>query len=180
MNFKLTYATMFNPPADMHAQFDAALVELNASLGGTHTLYIDGKDRDSAMNDARRSPIDQRCILGHFSLATVDDVDHAMAAAQAAFQSWRATPMAERVGLLKRVATLIEERVYHIAAAVALEYEQDVRTTLPTKTGEVSRFDLILLGADFVAILFAFESNRRGAAGVCSHCPTELLLNEVI
>jgi len=105
MNFKLTYATMFNPPADMHAQFDAALVELNASLGGTHTLYIDGKDRDSAMNDARRSPIDQRRILGHFSLATVDDVDHAMAAAQAAFQSWRATPMAERVGLLKRVAT---------------------------------------------------------------------------
>ena len=121
MNFKLTYATMFNPPTEMHTRFDAALVELNASLGGTHTLYIDGKDRDSAMNDARRSPIDQRRILGHFSLATVDDVDHAMAAAQAAFQSWRATPMAERVGLLKRVATLIEERVYHIAAAVALE-----------------------------------------------------------
>ena len=33
MNFKLTYATMFNPPAEMHTHFDAALAELNASLG---------------------------------------------------------------------------------------------------------------------------------------------------
>jgi acyl-CoA reductase-like NAD-dependent aldehyde dehydrogenase len=121
MNFKLTYATMFNPPADVHTQFDAALVELNASLGGTHPLYIDGKDRDTATHDTRRSPIDQRRILGHFPLASVDDVNDAMAAARAAFPSWRATPIAERVGLLKRVATLIEQRVYHIAAAVALE-----------------------------------------------------------
>ena len=30
MNFKLTYATMFNPPAEMHTHFDAALAELNA------------------------------------------------------------------------------------------------------------------------------------------------------
>ena len=29
MNFKLTYATMFNPPAEMHTRFDAALAELN-------------------------------------------------------------------------------------------------------------------------------------------------------
>ena len=44
-----------------------------------------------------------------------------MAAAQAAFPGWRATPMAERVRLLKRVAALIEERVYDIAAALTLE-----------------------------------------------------------
>jgi acyl-CoA reductase-like NAD-dependent aldehyde dehydrogenase len=121
MNFKLTYATMFNPPADMHTRFDAALAELNASLGATHAVYINGEDRVTATFDTRRSPVDQRRILGHFPLATVDDVHHAMAAAQGAFPCWRATPMAERVGLLKRVARLIEERVYHIAAAVALE-----------------------------------------------------------
>jgi acyl-CoA reductase-like NAD-dependent aldehyde dehydrogenase len=121
MNFKLTYATMFNPPADMHTKFDAALAALNASLGATHALYINGEDRVTATCDRRRSPVDQRRTLGHFSLATVDDVNHAMAAAQDAFPSWRATPMAERVGLLKRVARLIEERVYHIAAAVAQE-----------------------------------------------------------
>src|SRR5205823_3897420 len=155
MNFKLTYATMFNPPTEMHTRFDAALVELNASLGGTHTLYIDGKDRDSAMNDARRSPIDQRCILGHFSLATVDDVDHAMAAAQAAFQSWRATPMAERVGLLKRVATLIEERVYHIAAAVALEVGKNRMEALGEvqETADFSTCTLTILFDTMVSIV---------------------------
>ena len=83
MNFKLTYATMFNPPAEMHTRFDAALAELNRSLGATHPLYINGEDRVTAKHDTRRSPIDQRRILGHFSLATVDDVNDAMNAAQA-------------------------------------------------------------------------------------------------
>ncbi len=48
MNFKLTYATMFNPPAEMHTRFDAALAELNRSLGATHALYINGEDRVTA------------------------------------------------------------------------------------------------------------------------------------
>src|SRR5262245_33954662 len=121
MNFKLTYATMFNPPAEMHARFDAALDEVNRSLGATHPLYINGEDRVAVNHDTRRGPVDQRRVLGHFPLATVDDTNGAMKAAQGAFPSWRATAMAERVRLLKRVATLIEERVYHIAAALALE-----------------------------------------------------------
>src|SRR6266487_835678 len=121
MSFKLTYATMFNPPPEMHTRFDGALTELNRSLGATHPLYINGEDRAAAIHDTRRSPIDQRRILGHFPLATVDDANDAMAAAQAAFPGWRATPMAERARLLKRIATLIEDRVYHIAAALALE-----------------------------------------------------------
>ena len=100
MNFKLPYATMFNPPAEMHTRFDAALTELNRSLGATHPLYINGEDRVTAKHDTRHSPIDQRRILGHFSLATVDDVNDAMAAARAAFPGWRATPMEERVRLL--------------------------------------------------------------------------------
>src|SRR5437867_11627951 len=112
MSFKLTYATMFNPPADVHRRFDAALAEVNRSLGATHALYINGEDRVSASHDTRRSPIDQRRGLGHFPHASVDDANDAMAAAQAAFPSCRVTPMAERVRLPKRVATLTEERRY--------------------------------------------------------------------
>src|SRR5215471_2264824 len=121
MNFKLTYATMFNPPAEMHTRFDAALAEVNRSLGAKHALYINGEDRAAASHDIRRTPIDERRVLGHFPLATVEDTNDAMAAAQAAFPSWRATTMAERARLLKRVATLIEQRVYHIGAAMSLE-----------------------------------------------------------
>src|SRR5205814_7707800 len=86
-----------------------------------HPLYINGEDRVVASHDTRRSPIDQRRVLGHFPLASVDDANDAMAAAQAAFPSWRATSMSERARLLKGVAALIEESVYHIAAALALE-----------------------------------------------------------
>ena len=149
MNFKLTYATMFNPPADMHTHFDAALAELNASLGSTHALHINGEDRVSASHDTRRSPIDQRRVLGHFPLASVDDANQAMAAAQAAFPRWRATPMAERVRLLKRVATLIEERVYHIAAALALEVGKNRMEALG-ETQETADF-FTLYADDFLA-----------------------------
>src|ERR1044072_83801 len=97
MNFKLTYATMFNPPAEMHTRFDAALAKLNRSFGATHPLYINGEDRVTAKHDIRRSPIDQRRILGHFSLATVDDVNDAMAAAQAALSGGRARTLEGRL-----------------------------------------------------------------------------------
>ncbi len=30
MDFKLTYATMFNPPEELHTQFDAALAKVRS------------------------------------------------------------------------------------------------------------------------------------------------------
>jgi 1-pyrroline-5-carboxylate dehydrogenase len=121
MGFKLTYATMFNPPADTHTRFDAAMAGIKSALGASHALHINGRDVAGAGQDARLSPIDQRILLGHFPLASAAQAELAMEAAHAAFPAWRSTPMAERVRLLKRVAELIEERVFHIAAALTLE-----------------------------------------------------------
>jgi 1-pyrroline-5-carboxylate dehydrogenase len=149
MNFKLTYSTMFNPPAELHAKFDAALAELNASLGATHSLHINGQDRVAATQDTRRSPIDQRRVLGDFPLASAEDSDQAMAAARAAFPHWRATPLTERVRLLKKVATLIEERVYRIGAALALEVGKNRMEALG-ETQETADFFKIYAD-DFVA-----------------------------
>ncbi len=42
--FKLTYGTMFNPPEELHAQFEAALAKVRANLGQEHGMIIDGKD----------------------------------------------------------------------------------------------------------------------------------------
>lgn len=36
MDFKLTYSTMFNPPAALHERFDAALANVRGALGATH------------------------------------------------------------------------------------------------------------------------------------------------
>ena len=44
MSFRLTYATMFDPPPEMHERFDAALVTVRSTLGGRHPLFLHGGD----------------------------------------------------------------------------------------------------------------------------------------
>jgi len=121
MSFKLTYATMFNPPAGMHDRFEDALATVIAGLGGRHDLFVDGADVPASAHAARRSPIDLERHLGDFAVASRTDVGTAMQAAQAAFPTWRALPVAERAGLMRRVADIMEQRVYEIAAALSLE-----------------------------------------------------------
>jgi 1-pyrroline-5-carboxylate dehydrogenase len=121
MTFKLTYSTMFDPPEEMHERFEAALAAARGHLGATHELFIDGRDVAAARTYAKYSPIDQRILLGRFPLGDAADVDAAMAAARRAFDGWRATPMRDRLALARRAASLLEERVYAIGAAIALE-----------------------------------------------------------
>lgn len=121
MSFRLTYATMYSPPEAMHERFDAAMARTEAALGARHPLFIGGADRDAAQHADRRSPFDRALRLGDFALAGQADVDAAMSAAHAAYPAWRATPVAERARLLRRVGEIMEERVYDIAAAMVLE-----------------------------------------------------------
>jgi acyl-CoA reductase-like NAD-dependent aldehyde dehydrogenase len=121
MSYKLTYSTMFDPPAEMHVRFDEALQQVRTQLGVNHALYIYGVDVHAQTHREVRSPIDRDVTLGHFSQATAADAEHALAAAHAAFPAWRALPSCDRIRLLRRVAQLIEERVYTIGAALALE-----------------------------------------------------------
>jgi acyl-CoA reductase-like NAD-dependent aldehyde dehydrogenase len=121
MAFKLTYSTMFNPPAEMHDRFERALAEVQAGLGAVHPFHIDGADTPAAEVDRRASPIDRDLIMGDFPVAGAGDARLAMDAAAAAFEGWRRTPAQARTALLRRVAELIEARVYSIAAALVLE-----------------------------------------------------------
>ena len=121
MSVKLTYSTMFDPPPELHDRCDAAMQTLRGKLGATHALYIGGKDRPTKRTRPNQSPTDRKLVLGQFAAATAADVEDAMRAASTAFPAWRATAPAERVRLLRRVAALIEERVYDISAALTLE-----------------------------------------------------------
>jgi 1-pyrroline-5-carboxylate dehydrogenase len=121
MSFRLTYATMFNPPEAMHERFEAALCTVRSGLGARHDLHIDGADVPAAGCVARVSPIDSELRLGEFALAGPADVAAALRAAAAAHPGWRAVAPAERARWLRRVADVMEQRVYEIAAALALE-----------------------------------------------------------
>ncbi len=121
MSFKLTYATMFDPPEELHERFEAAMARVSTSLGGRHPLYIDGKDRDGQAALRKMNPANDRQLLGEFSAGTRKDAELALRAAHTAWPKWRDTPAAERARLLRRAGTLLEERVYDIAAALTLE-----------------------------------------------------------
>ena len=121
MAFRLTYATMFNPPEEMHQRFEQAMQATRAQLGHTHALFIDGRDVPGTAHEERLSPIDSQMSLGMFPLAQTADVEAALAAASAAFPKWRATSAIDRARMLRRVADIMEQRVYDIAAALVLE-----------------------------------------------------------
>ncbi len=121
MSFRLTYATMFNPPEAMHERFERSLARLRGELGRTQPLFIDGRDQEATVHEDRASPIDRDWKLGRFPMAQLADVDAALAAASRAYPAWRATPVAERARLMRRVADIMEGRVYDIAAALVLE-----------------------------------------------------------
>ena len=91
-NFKLTYSTMFNPPEELHARFEEALVKVKAGLGREYAMIIDGKERFSAEKFEDRSPSDTNVLLGVFQKGTAQDAADAIAAAKKAFYGWSRTP----------------------------------------------------------------------------------------
>ena len=84
MTFRLTYSTMFNPPPELHEQFDAALEKIRGSLGENHDHFINGADVPGDMRVNDTSPINTEWVLGEFPVAGIDQVDAAVAAAKAA------------------------------------------------------------------------------------------------
>jgi 1-pyrroline-5-carboxylate dehydrogenase len=120
-SFRLTYSTMFDPPAELHERFDAALARVRARLGRDHPQWIGGVPRAGGARFEVRSPIDRDWLLGSFVRESAQDATDAVSAAAGACRDWARTPWRERVRAVRRVAALIEERVYDIGAAVALE-----------------------------------------------------------
>ena len=121
MAFKLTYSTMFDPPPALHDGFERALTAIRGNLGGEHAMLIGGADTRAPRQFAVASPIDTRVVLGRFQAGEDVHANAAVDAARGAFATWSRTPWQERVRLMRRTVELIEERVYFIGAALALE-----------------------------------------------------------
>jgi 1-pyrroline-5-carboxylate dehydrogenase len=120
-DFRLTYSTMFDPPAEVHLRFDAALTDVRANLGAEHAMLIGGEDVRADGQFASVSPIDTELVLGRFQEGTSADVDLAVEKARAAWPAWARTPWPRRVDILLHAAQLIEASAFHLAAAVSLE-----------------------------------------------------------
>ena len=119
--YRLTYATMFDPPASLHQRFDDALAQIRGTLGAEYAMHIGGQPRGSEHSFELRSPIDRELLLGRFARGSAVDAADAVAAARVAAPGWAATPYPQRIEMLRLAATHIEQHVFTYAAAVALE-----------------------------------------------------------
>jgi 1-pyrroline-5-carboxylate dehydrogenase len=92
-----------------------------ANLGQEYGMIIDGKDvfADDKFDD--RTPIDTGMVLAVMQKGGPQHAQQALAAARKAFPVWAGMPWQERVRLVNRAADLIEERIFELGAAMALE-----------------------------------------------------------
>ncbi len=65
-DFKLTYATMFDPPETLHVRFERALARARASMGREYGMLINGREVFCRDRFEGRSPIDTDWRLGVF------------------------------------------------------------------------------------------------------------------
>jgi 1-pyrroline-5-carboxylate dehydrogenase len=120
-NFKLTYATMFNPPEELHAHYDMALAQQKNSLGQEFAMFIDGKDVLAGEKFEDRTPINTDGVLAIMQKGNENHAQMAIAAARKAFPMWSHTPWQERISLLRKAASLIETRLFSLGVAMSLE-----------------------------------------------------------
>jgi len=119
-SFRNEPAADFTVP-EVRAAFPAAIAAVRQRAGQTLPLSIAGRDVTTADTLASRNPNAPSEILGQVCQAGPGEVEQAIAAAVAAFPAWRSAPVAERSGLLRRVAALLRGEIYEQAALQVLE-----------------------------------------------------------
>ncbi len=155
MSFKLTYATMFNPPEELHTRFTDAMDHLKANLGKDVPMVIDGKAHFISAKYEERSPINTDWLLATFQKGDAQDANAAIAAARRAFPAWSRMNWEERVFLMRKVADVIDRRIFEIAAVVCLEVGKNRMEAL----GDVAET------ADLIR--YACDSMERNHGFVC-------------
>lgn len=140
--FKLTYATMFNPPEEMHQRFEEALQRVKANLGQEHGMIINNQDVFATEKFEDRSPVNTDVVLGVFQKGTAEEAQRAISAARQAFPAWSHMKWQDRVALLRKAADLLDERIYDVGAIMAMEVGKNRMEALGdvAETADLIRF----------------------------------------
>lgn len=110
----------FSKPENRQAQMEA-LEQIKRELGQTYPLIIGGKKITNEATFASRNPSQPDQVIGYFARATVEQVDEAVKAAAAAFESWKQVPAEERAGYLFAAADLLKQRRFFFNAWMIYE-----------------------------------------------------------
>lgn len=114
--------------------------------------FIAGAPAPTAEVAVSRNPSDTRDIVGEYAVAGVDDVERAIASAEAAFPAWSRTNALRRFEVLDRIGTEVLARAPELGDLLAREEGK----TLKEATAEIVR-------AGHLFKFFAAESYRATA-----------------
>jgi malonate-semialdehyde dehydrogenase (acetylating)/methylmalonate-semialdehyde dehydrogenase len=101
-------------------------------------------------------------MLGRVPLSSRDDVADAVAAAARAFPGWRAVPVVDRIAVLFRLKTLLEEHLPELAELMTREHGK----TRDESAGEIKRGIESVVHACAIPTLMMGETLENIAAGV--------------
>ena len=74
-------------------------------------------------------------VMGRIPEGSAADVDRAVEAARAAFESWSQTPLAQRVELCSAISLCLQERQEEIAALISQELGSPLRVSMMVQAG---------------------------------------------
>jgi RHH-type proline utilization regulon transcriptional repressor/proline dehydrogenase/delta 1-pyrroline-5-carboxylate dehydrogenase len=94
----------------------AALKEVKGKLGLSYPLVIDGKQIAREKSIESFDPSHSSVLVGRLACATADDARLAVAAAKAAFPSWRDAGADQRAELLVKCAGILRRRRFELSA----------------------------------------------------------------
>jgi RHH-type transcriptional regulator, proline utilization regulon repressor / proline dehydrogenase / delta 1-pyrroline-5-carboxylate dehydrogenase len=108
-----------NEPASILPLIEAR--DAFADATWTAAPMVVGRTEPAGPAREARSPADRGRLVGHVHEATAEEVEAALAAAEAGFADWSATPVATRAGILRRASDLFEENAAELIALAARE-----------------------------------------------------------
>jgi RHH-type proline utilization regulon transcriptional repressor/proline dehydrogenase/delta 1-pyrroline-5-carboxylate dehydrogenase len=118
------------PPTDFskehnRAAMHAALAHVRSQMGkGLEAIVrpvINNRPLDVTQTQARDNPSNHSEVIGEIGYATVEDANAAVAAALAAFDTWRDVPVEDRAAMLRRTADQFRKRRFELSAWITLE-----------------------------------------------------------
>ncbi|WP_049987814.1 aldehyde dehydrogenase family protein [Halobellus rufus] len=120
---ELTVATHRNDGTlgEFHDSFEDAVSTVEAELGASHPMWIDGEPHETDEQYTVTNPADRDREIGQFAAGSAADVDLAVEAAADAFDGWRRTDWRDRVEIFRDAAGRMRDRKYRLAATLTLE-----------------------------------------------------------
>lgn len=98
-----------------------ALSDFKATLPVNVPLHINGKEISTTNIFSRVNPSQMDQVVGKINMASVDQAEQAMQAAQTAFKTWKMVPAAKRADLVDKLADLMVRDKFKLIATQVFE-----------------------------------------------------------